>query len=49
MLSWINSSLEAPILSTMFGLHTSRQIWNALAQSFANQSCSRVSHLKKQL
>ena len=49
LLSWINSSLVAPIFSTMFGLHTSQQVWSALAQSFANQSRPRVSHLKKQL
>jgi hypothetical protein len=49
LLSWINSSLAAPILSTMFGLHTSQQVWSALAQSFANHSRPQVSHLKKEL
>lgn len=37
------------VLSTVYGLNTSRQVWAALASRFASQSRSHISHLKKQL
>lgn len=37
------------VLSTIYGLETSRQVWIALANQFANQSKTRVANLKKQL
>lgn len=49
LLSWINMSLSPFVLSTAYGLHTSRQVWSALSTRFASQSKSQVSHLKRQL
>jgi len=49
LLSWINMSLSPSVLSTVYGLHTLRQVWSALSTRFASQSRSRVSHLKRQL
>jgi hypothetical protein len=49
LLSWINMSLSPSVLSTVYGLHTSRQVWSALSTRFTSQSRSRVSHLKRQL
>jgi len=37
------------VLSTIYGLDTSRQVWSSLADQFANQSKSRIANLKKQL
>jgi hypothetical protein len=37
------------VLSTIYGLNTSRQVWLAFANQFANQSKSRITNLKKQL
>jgi hypothetical protein len=49
LLSVITSSLTESVLATVYGLHTSKQAWTALATHFASQSKSRISHLKKQL
>jgi hypothetical protein len=49
ILSWINITLSRKVLSTIYGLETSRQGWTALANQFANQSKSRIANLKKQL
>jgi transposase InsO family protein len=49
ILSWINLTLSKKVLSTIYGLETSRQVWTALANQFANQSKSRIANLKKQL
>jgi hypothetical protein len=49
ILSWINITLSKKVLSTIYGLETSRQVWAALANQFANQSKTRVANLKKQL
>jgi hypothetical protein len=38
ILSWINLTLSKKVLSTIYGLETSRQVWTALANQFANQS-----------
>jgi hypothetical protein len=49
ILSWINITLSKKVLSTIYGLETSRQVWTSLASQFANQSKTRVANLKKQL
>jgi len=49
VLSWINITLSKKVLSTIYGLETSRQVWTALAHKFANQSNTRIANLKKQL
>jgi hypothetical protein len=49
LLSVITSSLIESVLASVYGLHTSKQAWTALATKFASQSKSRISHLKKQL
>lgn len=49
LLSWINATLFEKVLATIYGLNTSRQVWLALANKFASQSCSHISHLKRQL
>jgi hypothetical protein len=49
LLSWINATLSEKVLSTIYGLKTSRQVWVALATRFASQSHSHISHIKKQL
>jgi hypothetical protein len=49
ILSWINITLSKKVLSTIYGLDTSRQVWTALANQFANQSKSWIANLKKQL
>jgi hypothetical protein len=40
ILSWINLTLSEKVLSTVYGLDTSRQVWNTLATKFANDSRS---------
>jgi hypothetical protein len=42
-------TLSKKVLSTIYGLEISRQVWTALANQFANQSKTRVANLKKQL
>jgi hypothetical protein len=49
LLSWINVTLIESVLSTVYGLDISQKVWTALANRFASQSRSRVSHLKHQL
>jgi len=49
LLSWINVTLTESVLASVYGLHTSRQVWTTLANRFASQSRSRISHLKRQL
>jgi hypothetical protein len=49
ILSWINITLSKKVISTIYGLETSRQVWTSLANQFANQSKTRVANLKKQL
>jgi hypothetical protein len=49
ILSWINITLSKKVLSTIYGLDTSRQVWFALANQFANQSKTQIANLKTQL
>ena len=48
-LSWIIATLTPNVLSTVYGLNTSFQVWNSLATRYASQSKSRIAHLKRQL
>ena len=49
LISWINFTLSKDILSTVYGLDTSKQVWIALANRFASQSHFHIAHLKRQL
>jgi hypothetical protein len=49
ILSWINITLSKKVLSTIYGLETSQQVWTALANQFANQSKSKIANLKNRL
>ncbi|KAA8538352.1 hypothetical protein F0562_027825 [Nyssa sinensis] len=49
LLSWLNATLSETVLSSVYGLTTSRQVWTLLASRFASQSKSRVAYLKRQL
>jgi hypothetical protein len=46
VLSWINVHLSESVLSTIYGLQTSQQVWTSLATKFASSTQSHVSHLK---
>jgi hypothetical protein len=48
-LSWINLTLFEKVLSTVYGLTTSRQVWLSLENRFASKSMSRITQLKRQL
>jgi hypothetical protein len=48
-LSWINSTLFEKVLSTVYGLTTSRRVWLSLENRFASKSMSRITQLKRQL
>jgi hypothetical protein len=49
VLSWLTTTLFDSILFAIYGLDTSRQVWAVLSSKFASQSCSRITHLKKNL
>jgi hypothetical protein len=49
VLSWLIATLTSNVLSTVYGLNTSRQVWISLAAHYASQSKSRITHLKCQL
>ena len=49
LLGWILASLSEKLVSTIYGLETSKQVWTALQTRFSSQSRSRISHLKRQL
>jgi hypothetical protein len=49
VLSWLTTTLSDSVLSTVYGLDTSQQVWAALSSRFASQSRSRITHLKKNL
>ena len=36
LLSWLNATLSNSVLSTVYGLNTSRQVWNSLTTRFAS-------------
>ena len=49
VLGWIVSSLSPSIVSTIYGLETSRLAWQGLNSSFAAPSTSRISLIKRKL
>ena len=49
LLGWILASLSEKLVSTVYGMETSQQVWTALQTRFSSQSRSRISHLKRQL
>jgi len=49
ILAWLNATLDEKVFSTVYGLTTSTQVWNALDTRFAPQSRSRIIHLKREL
>jgi hypothetical protein len=49
LLGWILASLSEKLVSTIYGMETSKQVWTALQACFSSQSCSCISHLKQQL
>lgn len=49
LLSWINTTLSANVLSSVYGLDTFRQVWDSLATRFASHSRSIIFYSKKQL
>ena len=49
LIGWILASLSEKLVSTIYGLETSKQVWNALQTRFSSQSRSRIAHLKRQL
>jgi hypothetical protein len=49
ILSWINATLTEKVLSMVYGLNTSHEVWAYLATKFASQPRSQIAHLKRQL
>ena len=49
IMTWLISTISEPILPAIVGLVSSRQIWEALARTFASQSQARVLQLRMQL
>jgi hypothetical protein len=49
LLGWLNTTLAEKVLSTVYGLNTSKLVWNSLANRFASQSKSRIYNIKHQL
>jgi hypothetical protein len=49
LLSWFIATLSEKVLSTVYGLETSRQVWCALANRYAAPSKTRIQELRRQL
>jgi len=49
LLGWLDNTLVERVLSEVYGLNTSKLLWTSLANKFASQSNSRISHIKHQL
>jgi hypothetical protein len=49
LLSWFIATLSEKVLSTVYGLDTSRQVWCALANRYAAPSKTRIQELRRQL
>jgi transposase InsO family protein len=49
ILSWLNITLSENVLSTIYGLQTSHQVWKFLATKFASPSRTRIAQLRRQL
>ncbi|KAF9663902.1 hypothetical protein SADUNF_Sadunf17G0100400 [Salix dunnii] len=49
LLSWIFSSISPALVASLYGLESSLLTWQSLADRFASQSKSRISHIKRKL
>jgi hypothetical protein len=49
ILSWINITLVESVLSTIYGLQTSHQVWKFLATKFASPFYTRITQRRSQL
>jgi hypothetical protein len=49
LLSWFIATLSEKVLSTVYGLDTSRQVWTALANRYAAPSKTRIQELRRRL
>jgi hypothetical protein len=49
LLNWFIATLSEKVLSTVYGLDTSRQVWCALANRYATPSKTRIQELRHQL
>ena len=49
LLSCFNTTLSDRVLSSLYGLNTSRQVWTTLSTCYASQSKARICYLKRQL
>lgn len=49
VLSWLLASITEKLISTVYGMKTSRQVWDALHTRFSSTSRSRIALLKRQL
>jgi hypothetical protein len=49
ILGWINITLAESVLSAIYGLQTSHQVWKFLATKFASPSRTRIVQLRRQL
>lgn len=49
LLSWFIATLSEKVLSTVYGLDTSRQVWCALANRYGSPSKTRIQELRLQL
>lgn len=49
VLSWLLASIIEKPVSTVYGMKTSRQVWDALYTRFSSTSRSRIALLKRQL
>ncbi|KAB5534648.1 hypothetical protein DKX38_017734 [Salix brachista] len=49
VLSWLLASISEKLVSTVFSLQTSKQVWDSLQTRFSATSRSRIALLKRQL
>jgi hypothetical protein len=49
LLSWLIATLSEKVISTVYGLNNSRQVWSALANRYAAPSKTRIQDLRRQL
>jgi hypothetical protein len=49
LLSWFITTLSKKVISIVYGLNTSRQVWFALANRYAAPSKTRIQDLRRQL
>jgi hypothetical protein len=49
VLSWLNATLTEKVMSTIFGVTSTQQVWDSLSSRFASHSKTQISHLQRQL